>query len=392
MSISNLYQKYLDNACSPEELQTLLSHFEKIDQEPELREMTRNELQRINSSYERLPQVNNLLNKLDLVVHRQIIQNKPKQMKLLGRYRYWSAAAIFLILSIALYYGDHKLNIFNSYASEYKNDVAPGSDKAILTLADGSEINLTDTLQGTLAAQSGVTITKNKAGEVRYQISASQEDAARSNLNTISTPKGGKFEVVLSDGTRVFLNAASSISFPSTFSSKGDRRVTLTGEGYFEVAHRAAQPFYVQSGDQLLRVLGTHFNVNAYTDEKSVKTTLLEGAVQVAYSNGRQTVLKPGQQSHISNGQLLVDEINAESATDWQRGEMGVEDEDFQATMRKIARWYDVEVVFAADAPRDLKLGGIISRDKSIVTVLKVMELTGEVHFKVEGRRVTVMR
>lgn len=393
-TISTLYQKYLDNKCNPQELEMLLHHFEQVEIQPELGLMIRKELENAGSVYESLPQVDAVLQKLDDFIACHIIPGKPKRLSFFssGNFRYWSAAALFLILSIALYYEGNQLGIFNHSVSEYKNDIAPGKNKALLTLADGKKIELTEALHGKVATQSGVLISKTADGQLRYQNSDTKTNVAKAAYNTISTPKGGKYEVELSDGTKVFLNAASSISFAAGFGNKGDRTVILKGEAYFEVAHRQGQPFYVQSGDQLIKVLGTHFNVNAYTDEQSVKTTLLQGSVAVSYPNGNRVLLKAGQQSYVANGKLLVNEVNAESAIDWKEGEMNVKDEDFQTTMRKIARWYDVDVVFAEDAPADLKLGGIISREKSIVTVLKVMELTGEVHFKVEGRRVTVMR
>ena len=394
MSISTLYQKYLDNACNPEELQTLLHHFEQNEQDPELSLMIRKELESTNTIYEGLPQVQNVLSKLDEIIDRNVMASKSVNLSRFNNnsFRYWSAAALFLILSVSFYFATTQLHLFNRFASEYKNDIAPGKNKAVLTLADGKKIELTDELKGTIAAQSGVLISKAANGQLRYRFSSETSGRTKLVYNTISTPNGGKYEVELSDGTVVFLNAASSLSFPTSFGDKEDRSVILKGEAYFEVAHRPHQPFYVKSGDQLIKVLGTHFNVNAYTDENSLKTTLLQGSIQVSYPDGRNALLKPGQQAYISNGRLSVKEVNVESAIDWKKGEMNVKDEDFQATMRKIARWYDVDVVFADDAPTDLKLGGIISREKSIVTVLKVMELTGEVHFKVEGRRVTVMR
>jgi len=389
--ISRLYQKYLDNACNLQELQELLQHFEQTAPDPVLSGMIRNELEGLDERYAALPQVRTILSRLDESISTNVMRPKIKRMPLFSGnvLKYWSAAALFLIFSIALYYSNEHLNIFGRYASEYKNDVAPGKDQAYLTLANGKKILLTDSLEGTVAAESGLLISKTAKGQLRYQIA---RGASGDGYNTISTPRGGHYEVLLADGTLVYLNAASSLRFPVNFAQAAERRVTLDGEGYFEVAHRDAQPFYVQSGKQLLRVLGTHFNLNAYADEAAVKTTLLQGSVSINYPDGKQAVLKPGQQSHIVEGQIRVDQVDAASAIDWQRGEMNLKDEDFQSTMRKIARWYDVEVVFDETAPADLTLGGLVSRDKNLIAVLKVMELTGKVHFKVEGRRVTVMR
>lgn len=387
--ITKLYQKYLNNACNPEELQELLHHFEDDEPNAELVQMIRSELEKDDERDVALPQVQAILSKLDESMQVNVINPIAKRRSLFTTsMRYWSAAAL-LFLSLLLYYGNEHLNFFGTYTSTYKNDIPAGGDKAYLTLADGKRIALTDSMVGTISPAPGLRISKTAKGQLRYELA---KGASGNGYNTITTPKGGKYEVILADGTHVYLNAASSLRFPTSFTGIAERRVTLTGEGYFEVSHRNGQPFYVQSGKQLLRVLGTHFNLKAYPDEQSVKTTLLQGSVKVSNSEGSNAVLKPGQQSQLDQGKLKLEEVDVMAATDWQRAEINLKAEDFQSTMRKIARWYDVEIVFDETAPGDLTLGGLVSRDKSLVAVLKVMELTGKVHFKVEGRRVTVMR
>ena len=388
--IATSYQKYLDNACDQQELQELLRHFEHAEPDVELAKMIRRELEGQDERYAALPQVEAILSKLDESIQTNVLNPVAKRRSLFstGR-RYWAAAAVVLCLSLLLYYGNERLNIFGNYTSTYKNDVPAGGDKAYLTLADGKRIALTDSLVGTISPAPGLRISKTGKGQLRYEL---VKGASGNGYNTITTPKGGKYEVILADGTHVYLNAASSLRFPASFTGVAERRVTLVGEGYFEVSHHAGQPFYVQSGKQLLRVLGTHFNLKAYPDEQSVKTTLLQGSVEVSDLKGSNAVLKPGQQSQLDQGKLKLEEVDVMAATDWQRAEINLKAEDFQSTMRKIARWYDVDIVFDETAPGDLTLGGLVSRDKSLVAVLKVMELTGKVHFKVEGRRVTVMR
>ncbi|RLJ72527.1 FecR family protein [Pedobacter alluvionis] len=387
--ITKLYQKYLNNACNPQELQELLHHFEDDEPNAELVQMIRTELEKDDERDVALPQVQAILSKLDESMQVNVINPIAKRRSFFTTsMRYWSAAAL-LFLSLLLYYGKERLNIFGTYTSTYKNDIPAGGDKAYLTLADGKRIALTDSMIGTITPAPGLRISKTAKGQLRYELA---KGASGKGYNTITTPKGGKYEVILADGTHVYLNAASSLRFPTSFTGVAERRVTLTGEGYFEVSHRDGQPFYVQSGKQLLRVLGTHFNLKAYPDEQSVKTTLLQGSVEVSNSEGSNAVLKPGQQSQLDQGKLKLAEVDVMAATDWQRAEINLKAEDFQSTMRKIARWYDVEIVFDETAPGDLTLGGLVSRDKSLVAVLKVMELTGKVHFKVEGRRVTVMR
>lgn len=387
--ITKLYQKYLNNACNPQELQELLHHFEDDEPNAELVQMIRSELEKDDERDVALPQVQAILSKLDESMQVNVINPIAKRRSFFTTsMRYWSAAAL-LFLSLLLYYGKERLNIFGTYTSTYKNDIPAGGDKAYLTLADGKRIALTDSMVGTISPAPGFRISKTAKGQLRYELA---KGASGNGYNTITTPKGGKYEVILADGTHVYLNAASSLRFPTSFTGAAERWVTLTGEGYFEVSHRDGQPFYVQSGKQLLRVLGTHFNLKAYPDEQSVKTTLLQGSVKVSNSEGSNAVLKPGQQSQLDQGKLKLEEVDVMAATDWQRAEINLKAEDFQSTMRKIARWYDVEIVFDETAPGDLTLGGLVSRDKSLVAVLKVMELTGKVHFKVEGRRVTVMR
>ncbi len=270
-----------------------------------------------------------------------------------------------------------------------EKDIAPGSNKAILTLANGKKINLTDIAVGKLANESGVKITKSKSGQLEYTIidqSAAAEKAVA--LNTISTPRGGQYKVILPDGTGVWLNAASSLTYPSSFSGTAKRAVELKGEAYFEVTHNPAQPFVVKTAQQEVEVLGTHFNINAYAEEPAARTTLLEGSVRL----NQHTVLKPGEQAISVGNRLKVNRVDIATAVDWKNGDFALIDDDFRTTMRKVARWYDVDLVYDDSAPERLKLGGWISRSKNISSILKLMELTGKVHFKVEGRRITITK
>jgi transmembrane sensor len=389
--ITALYQKYINNLCNPQELQELLSYFQRSEIDHDIALLIQSELSKTESSYQSLPQVKSIIERLDQNL--QLIVN-PTPVKRMARLRiisYWSAAASIVLLSVVLYYTNTRLNLFTTYASVYKNDVLPGGDKAYLTLSNGEKIELDSTSKGTLASLPGIRIVKTTGGQLRYEISGDNSTAPE-GYNTIATPKSGKYEVILPDGSKVFLNSASSIRFQTNFDKGVKRMVELHGEAYFEVSHRDGQPFQVRSGTQLLTVLGTHFNINAYSDEQAIKTTLFKGSVIIDYPDGKMAKLRPGQQSYINQNQLIIDQVDTVEVSDWKRGEINLKEESFKATMRKIARWYDVEVIFADNAPNDLKLGGLVSREKNLNTVLKVLELTGEVHFKVEGRRVTVMR
>jgi len=280
--------------------------------------------------------------------------------------------------------------------------IKPGSNKATLTLADGSKISLTDANNGVIAKQAGINITKTKNGELVYSI-VSTNSAKKENLfNTIETPRGGQYQINLPDGTKVWLNAQSSLRYPAAFNSD-ERRVELTGEAYFEVAklndkNGKRVPFRVNSevGEgrkQQVEVLGTHFNINAYKDEPNNKTTLLEGKVRIVnLSSSASNILKPGQQSVIaaSTPAVLVRNVDAEDAVTWKDGFFSFNDENLQTIMNKISRWYDVEISYRG-AKMDKLFGGRISRFNSVNEVLETLQTTGDVHFKIEGRRILVM-
>lgn len=269
--------------------------------------------------------------------------------------------------------------------------IIPGGNKAVLTLADGSEISLTDAKDGQLASQSGITITKTKDGQLIYNIdktNASNASTESIGFNTISTPRGGYYQVNLPDGTKVWLNAASSLRYPTSFAG-AERKVELEGEGYFEVAHHVDMPFRVVSRGQVVEVLGTHFNINAYSDEADIRTTLLEGSVKVN-TEVAATLLKPGEQSINYQARLRKEEVITEDIVAWKNNEFVFNNEKLGGIMRKISRWYDVDVVCPPEL-EDMKFNGVLPRQRSIKGVLKIMESTESVHFKFEGRRITVM-
>ncbi|MCD0488383.1 FecR domain-containing protein [Pedobacter sp. MC2016-14] len=301
------------------------------------------------------------------------------------------AAAILVVLSTGLifYFNTESAAKREAELQAATKSISTGGDKAVLTLAGGKKINLTDAGIGNIAKEAGVSITKSKDGQLVYTI-IDQPDArsAEISYNSIATPMGGKYKVVLPDGTNVWLNAASSLRYPSTFSGAGQRRVELRGEAYFEVFHNEAQPFIVKTAVQEIEVLGTHFNVNAYDDEPLAKTTLLEGSVRL---NGN-TLLKPGQQGVSKDKAVTVQDVDVATFVDWKNGDFSFAGDDFKSVMRKIARWYDVDIFYDQSVPERIKLGGWMSRSKNISSILKLIESTGKVHFKIEGRRITVYK
>lgn len=271
-------------------------------------------------------------------------------------------------------------------------DIAPGGNKAILVLADGSSLTLDDARNGDLSKQGSTLIRKTADGEVVY-LTENNTAAVQPELayNTISTPRAGQYQLTLSDGTRVWLNAATTLKFPAQFIGK-ERTVELSGEAYFEVAHHKDQPFYVRSEEQTIRVLGTHFNVNAYDDESALRTTLLEGKVEVniaAAGNKNSRVLMPGQQAAAGrNGDLAVVSADTEEAIAWKDGYFKFNKADIQTIMRQVARWYDVEVKFEGKIPEDVFVGKI-KRSENISGVLRILQLS-KVPFRIENKTVII--
>jgi len=305
-----------------------------------------------------------------------------------------AAAAVLIMLSAGLLFYLNRQPA-QHLAGHYKNDVAPGENKAILTLSDGKQVELTDAKFGMLARQGSAVVNKTAQGQITYNMAPGTFGKSADlpgGFNTITVPRGGQFSVQLPDGTKVWLNAASTLKYPTAFTGR-QRRVELSGEAYFEVVHNEKSPFLVVTNGKITEDLGTHFNINAYPDEQQTKTTLLEGSVRV--SNGPERVtLKPGQQSQIKNGETLItvlDRADIEGAVAWKNGYFKIDNEGLKEVMRNVARWYDVDVEYKGDFGNDIAFLGEVSRNKNISVILKIMEATGSVHFRVEGRRVTVM-
>jgi transmembrane sensor len=306
--------------------------------------------------------------------------------------KYAVAASVVLILSIGgIYFFNQRQpleKIVEPQAKRFKNDVDPGGNKAMLTLADGSKISLDDAVNGKIAQQSGITIRKTADGQLVYDIAKDASSNKAPQFNTISTPRGGQYQVVLPDGTKVWLNAASKLKFPSSFAQLADRKVELSGEAYFEVTKDKKRPFIVEAANQEVQVLGTHFNVNAYAEGSATKTTLLEGSVKLK-SNAKDYLLRPGQQA-IVGSTVRIDEVDTEDAVAWKNGNFIFTDNDIKTVMSTLERWYDIEVVYEGSIS-SIGFNAEISRDRTLIQVLKALEKTGNVQFRIDGRRVIVM-
>jgi len=305
---------------------------------------------------------------------------------------YWAkysvAAAMVLLFSTSvLIFRNYQVH--GSYTLLAPDDLEPGGSRAILTLANGKQIVLDTAGKGEIADEAGITVTKTKEGQLVYTVADnSNEDGLISN-NTISTPKGGNYQVILPDGSNVTLNAASSLTFPTSFKGT-ERSVILDGEAYFEVTKNALMPFRVKAGQQVVEVLGTHFDISAYQDEPIMKTTLLEGSVKVKYSNASETI-KPGQQTVIQltgDKTIQVRNANLEKEIAWKNGIFSFENDDLKSIMRQISRWYDASVIYEGDFPDDKFIGGI-SRNSKLSEVSKILELNN-INLKISGKTIRV--
>lgn len=306
----------------------------------------------------------------------------------------WAAAAILIIVSITGYFtlfNDNRKNDLVHNKEQEKNtipDIAPGQNKAVLILADGSKIVLDSASIGKLPQQ-GNTVVLNKDGQLVYNGKANSNKEVI--YNTLATAKGETYSLTLTDGTKVWLNSASSIRFPVIFIGR-ERKVEIKGEAYFEVAKNANMPFIVKSGDAEVQVLGTHFNVNAYDDESFIKITLQEGAIKVFASSTRTSqLLSTGEQAQVNKkGEIgLIKNADVDAAVAWKNGFFDFNNADLTTVMRQLVRWYDVEVVYEGSVAKR-EFGGKLGRDLQLSQVLKILEKS-EVHFRIEGKKLIVM-
>lgn len=374
-----LLEKYRSGKCSPQEKLLLQKWFHQLH-ENELTELTEADLKTAKKEFRK---------KISPLI-------KDYGVKTIWP-RYISAAAIIIIISVgALFYMDYlKKSEAKHAVSEAKNDISPGGNIATLTLADGRKISLTDAKNGHLAEQSGIKISKTADGQLVYNIANNENSSQSLSYNTIETPAGGQYQVILPDGSKVWLNSASSLRYPVRFTGN-ERKVEISGEAYFEVAHNNKMPFRVINSNQTVEVLGTHFNIMAYPDESSTNTTLLEGSVKIIKEN-KSKIISPGQQTRVKNGNIDVASVDVTQAIAWKEGYFMFKNEDIQSIMRQISRWYNLEVKYEGQIPERV-FGAKISRARNVSEVLEILESTGSIHFKIipgdaqgKERRIIVM-
>jgi transmembrane sensor len=322
------------------------------------------------------------------------IQQSKNGKKRIPFYKYAAAAVLFIGFVLGyLYLSKDKVTTQNQVIASGKElDVLPGVDQAILTLADGSKIVLDNAKNEKLVEKNGLTISKTKDGQLVYQVSNVTPKGSTVAYNTIETAKGNQYQIVLPDGTKVWLNAASSLKYPEIFAGN-ERKVMLTGEAYFEVAKNRNMPFKVESKNQTVEVLGTHFNINSYMDDQTIKTTLVEGSIKVSNASYAKT-LKPGEQSVINNFGLgnifIANNIDTDDEVAWKNGLFRFNNAGLKSILGQLERWYDVKIDYQSVPNK--RYNGMVPRKAKLSEVLNMLELTGNISFKIEeGRNLKVL-
>ncbi len=379
-----LYKKYISGQCSPAEMDMLNSYRDKMKL---LDDKWDDDLMSQDEVGERIWQ--------RLSESRKVVGPLAGRKNIAFKW-YKVAAAAVVILSAGLWMIKHNNKPVHTsqLVKTPIRGILPGGNKAYLTMANGTRIVLDSAKNGNLAAQAGITLTKTKNGLVVYHFSGNKNQQipdSAPEFNTITTPVGGQYQVELEDGTKVWLNSMSSLRFPVAFNGN-ERNVELTGEAYFEVAKNKYKPFNVQAAGTRVQVLGTHFNINAYKDNEYLTATLLEGSVRMVHGSA-MTVLTPGQQGKIttSGNQIEVKDADIEETMAWKNGLFVFHDENIVNIMKQVSRWYDIDVEYTGDV-KDREFGGTVSRYKNITELLNNMELTQAIHYKIEGRRVIIMK
>ncbi len=373
----DLLNRYNEGTCSKEEKEQVESWYLKEIEKSEKQVLTAEELEQSK---------HNIWNNLLQEKHPTPTKSKTKTIL-----KYAVAASLLIVSGVALYLQKAPVSDSVKTVVVPVGPIKPGGNKATLTLADGTQINLSDAENGVIASQRSATIKKTKDGLLVYEAEneLSQNNTTQS-LNTVDIPKGGQYKLVLPDGTKVWLNSMTSIKYPSNFTG-AERRIELKGEAYFEVAKNEDMPFIVQTSKMEVEVLGTHFNVMAYQNEAFQETALLEGSVKIKQkSSGVNKFLKPGYLASIADNQnqISLRKANLESIVAWKNGIFQFDKEDIKTIMKKLERWYDIEVVYEGDIPTD-QFVGKIGRDTNLGEVLKILSQS-KIKYRLEGKKIII--
>ncbi|WP_207514603.1 FecR family protein [Longitalea luteola] len=431
-SLEYLLNRYANKTCTPEEKEELMRLLQESGNDEAVQQLIEKMIQERPVKHQ-MPETTAqaILQSIFEADETPVVTMATTQVRRLAFGRIAAAAVILLLLTTAGW-----LWLTNTTKTQLattvnvKNDVAPGGNKALLTLANGATIVLDNEENGIVAREGNANVVKLKNGQLKYEKAAGQGSTASDDgkpamaYNTLSTPKGGEYRIVLPDGSKVWLNAASSITYPTAFDAK-ERKVQVTGEAYFEVAKLVTAkdgkriPFLVDIRSARghlgqVQVLGTHFNINAYDDEEAVKTTLLEGKVKIvkattttneataknnkAQAEGASAVLSPGEQATIGGGRsnklatdgVQVKHVDVNDVMAWKNGMFHFERADIQTVMRQLSRWYDVQVVYKKDLDKSDPLFFEVSRHTNLSDVLKVLNLAGGARFTIEDKKIIV--
>lgn len=380
-----LLQRYIEGSYSAEEKDELLDLIDQAKHDQQIKQLMNQVWTRLSPSYQlNTEQSERILSG----ILPSYAEKKYKRPATKIRIIRWSAvaASILFLLTAAWVWSDRQKNKNTVTVLQPENDIAPNHSQAILILGNGTSIVLDSARSGVIAKQGGIPITKS-SDQLSYN--NHNDKSTETVYNTIVTPKGVQYRVVLPDGSKVWLNAASSLRFPTEFTA--GRKVALTGEAYFEIAKDKDQPFQVSVNGMEVNVLGTRFNIMAYDNEPVTRTTLLAGSVQLA--NGKkQVILRPGQQAsldHSGNSHFEVGAADVRKAVAWKDGLFLFHNSNLRAALREVARWYNIEVVY--DGNVHAYFNGMISRDTRLSQVLHMMEVTSDVSFKIEGKKIVVL-
>lgn len=397
--LSQLFKRYLNNQCTPEEIRVLLDYFNADSDNADLKLLIEDQLNaEVPADFEEQPDVIAAFRKTDNYLQQQLFKKSFLQRVFSSSYAKYAVAAslVGVLLMGGLFYSRLKKSEFPE-GKPLANDARPGTNKGILTLADGSSIVLDANSDTTLLKKAGVSIKVTKEGLVVYQVSDQKSGTTEVLYNQITTPKGGQYAVILSDGTKVMLNASSSLRYPLSFPLGVGRKVELKGEGFFDVEkvleNGIRKPFSVETPTQIVEVLGTHFNLSAYDDDLVVKTTLVSGKVNVySIATKEAKILNPGEQSILTAGDAFihVKKVNVEGAIAWKDGNFMFEDLYLTDILRQLSRWYDVEVDLK-NLP-ETRYNIFISRNETLSTVLRMLEKTGNIKFSLINNTIKINR
>lgn len=391
--LAHLYEKYRQKTCTYQELEEWFSLLQNPEARAQIEQWTENDWAQTNGIAREAKEIDwefMFRNIVTQAVLQAKVHPMPPKAKLFKAWKVAAAAVLILLAGTIAVLVLKRKDAGGELAETPKvqklqNLIVPGREGAILTLADGRQIVLDSAGSGALAKEGRTEITKEN-GQLVYNALESKDAIA---YNTVTTPRGRQYQLTLADGSKIWLNAASAITFPTAF-VENERRVEISGEAYFEIAHDASRPFIVSVNGTEVRVLGTHFNINSYSDESFVKTTLLEGRVMVN-RNGRHVYLNPGQQAVLQPGQddiRVAYDVDVDEVVAWKNGRFQYSKVDIETIMRQVARWYDVDVIY--EKHTNETFSGGLPRSQNVSQLLKMLEATGSVDFGINGKQIIV--